>query len=205
MAVAAAIGHGPALDADGRKGWVQPGDDRRARRWSYTPATRYCPVVSVHVERREIGPGQDAYVDAAWELKEAIRREDGVLRQRRSFFESAYRRSTGYLYLDRSEAERLIGFAAVRRDGYILFLAVAEDYREQGFGKRLVANVAEAHSTVTCHARTTNNAALRFYKRLGFEVKRRIDGYYEDGGDAYYLTLGEEGGMRETLARLLGR
>jgi ribosomal-protein-alanine N-acetyltransferase len=167
--------------------------------------TSQLPVVSVHLERREIGPGQDDYVDEAWVLKEAIRRNDGVLRQRRGFFESAYRRSTVYLYLDRSEDERLVGFAAVRRDGYILFLAVDHEYRGQGFGKRLVANAAEEHSTVTCHARTTNRDALRFYKQLGFDVKRRIDSYYEDGGDAYYLTLGEEGGISEKLARLLGR
>ena len=161
--------------------------------------------MSVHVERREIGPGQDDYVEAAWNLKEAIRRHEGVLRQRRGFFESAYRRSTVYLYLDRSEDERIVGFAAVRRDGYILFLAVDESYRGEGFGKRLVANAAEAHSTVSCHARTTNQEALRFYKELGFEVKRRIDSYYEDGGDAYYLTLGSESGISEKLARLLGR
>jgi ribosomal-protein-alanine N-acetyltransferase len=161
--------------------------------------------VSVHVERREIGPGQDEFAEEAWELKEAIRRDDGVLRQRRNFFESAYRRSRVYLYLDRSADDKLVGFAAVRRDGYILFLAVDDDYRDQGFGRRLVANVAEEFSTVTCHARTTNRDALRFYKGLGFEVKRRIDSYYEDGGDAYYLTLGSDGGIGEKLARLLGR
>ena len=161
--------------------------------------------MSVHVERREVSPGHDDYVGAAWDLKEHIRHDDGVLRQRRGFFEDAYRRSTVYLYLDRSREDRVIGFAAVRRDGYILFLAVDDDYRDQGFGKRLVANVAEEHATVTCHARTTNREALRFYKHLGFEVKRRIDSYYEDGGDAYYLTLGEDAGFRERLAGLLGR
>ncbi|MEF8857273.1 MAG: N-acetyltransferase, partial [Haloplanus sp.] len=36
-------------------------------------------------------------------------------------------------------------------------------------------------------------------------VTRRIDGYYEDGGDAFYLRLGENEGMRDRLARLLGR
>jgi len=157
------------------------------------------------VERREVSPGHDDYVGEAWDLKEHIRHDDGVLRQRRGFFEDAYRRSTVYLYLDRSREDRVIGFAAVRRDGYILFLAVNDDYRDQGFGKRLVANVAEEHATVTCHARTTNREALRFYKHLGFEVKRRIDSYYEDGGDAYYLTLGEDAGFRERLAGLLGR
>ena len=155
--------------------------------------------MSINVQRLEVEPGDDDYVDRAWQLKERIRRREGVLRQRRNFFTTAYRRATVFLYLDRS-SDRLVGFATVRRDGYILFLAVDEDYRGQGFGKRLVASVAEKHATVTCHARTTNRDALAFYELLGFEVKQRVDGYYEDGGDAYYLQLGEAPSIRERLA-----
>ncbi len=160
--------------------------------------------MSVNVQRRVINPGSDEGVERAWTLKERIRNEDGVLRQRRRFFESAYKRSTVYLYVDRA-SDRLIGFAAVRRDGYVLFLAVSPEYRGEGFGKRLVASVAEDYSTVTCHARTTNRDALQFYRHLGFEVTRRIDSYYEDGGDAYYLQLGEDKSIRDRLASLIGR
>ncbi len=66
------------------------------------------------------------HVDAAWRLTEDIRESDGAHRQRRGFVRDAYRRSTTYLYIDRSK-DRLIGFAAVRRDGYILFLAVGDE------------------------------------------------------------------------------
>jgi ribosomal-protein-alanine N-acetyltransferase len=164
----------------------------------------YVGAVSVNVQRHVVSPGSDEYVDAAWQLKERIREEEGVLRQRRNFFESAYERSTVYLFADRTN-KRLVGFAAVRRDGYILFLAVDREYRGQGFGERLVANVAEEHGTVTCHARTTNREALDFYRSLGFTVKRRIDNYYEDGGDAFYLQLGDDAGIRDRLANLLSR
>ncbi|MFB6233162.1 MAG: N-acetyltransferase, partial [Haloarculaceae archaeon] len=47
--------------------------------------------------------------------------------------------------------------------------------------------------------------ALGFYQHLGFEVDRRIDGYYEDNGNAYYLKLGEEEGIRERLSEFLRR
>jgi ribosomal protein S18 acetylase RimI-like enzyme len=161
-------------------------------------------VVSVNVRRDVVSPGDDTRVDQAWELKERIRESEGVLRQRESFFTSAYRRSTVFCYVDRG-GDDLVGFAAVRRDGYILFLAVDEAYRGEGFGKRLVASVSEEYDTVTCHARTTNRDALRFYRHLGFEVTRRVDSYYEDGGDAYYLKLGEKRGIRERLADLLAR
>ncbi|MFB6172289.1 MAG: GNAT family N-acetyltransferase [Haloarculaceae archaeon] len=148
--------------------------------------------MSVNIDTRVVGPGDDEFVEAAWELKERIRREEGVLKQRRGFFTDAYRRSTVYALVEEPDDE-LAGFAATRRDGYILFLAVAPEHRGRGFGKRLVTAVADDHSSVTCHARTTNGRALDFYDHLGFEVKRRVDNYYEDGGAAYYLSLGGDG------------
>jgi ribosomal protein S18 acetylase RimI-like enzyme len=156
--------------------------------------------VSVNVESQVVAPGSDDLVDDAWDLKERIRREEGVLKQRRGFFTDAYRRSTVYCYVCE---EDLVAFAAVRRDGYILFLAVSPEFRGDGYGKRLVATVADDHTSVTCHARASNRNALDFYEHLGFEVQRRVTGYYEDGGDAYYLRLGESG-FRDKLSRFVG-
>ena len=160
-------------------------------------------VVSVNVERRVVDPGDRAHVEDAWQLKERIRRDHGVLRQRRGFFESAYKRSTVYFFLDRANRGALVGFAAVRRDGYVLFLAVDPDYQGEGFGEALVARVAEDFGSITCHARTTNEEALEFYRHIGFTVDRRIDGYYEDGGDAYHLRLGEAEGLADRLTSFL--
>ncbi len=161
----------------------------------------YRMPVSVNVDTRIVGPGDDEFVEAAWTLKERIREADGVLRQRRGFFVDAYRRATVYVLAEDGD---LVGFAATRRDGYVLFLAVAPGYRGEGFGERLIAEVAEDHSTVTCHARTTNEEALAFYEHVGFEIERRVDNYYEDRGDAYYLRLGE-GGLADRLSRLVRR
>jgi ribosomal protein S18 acetylase RimI-like enzyme len=158
--------------------------------------------VSVNLEQRCDKPGNTDHVEAAWELKERINRRDGVLKQRRGFFVDAYRRSTTLLYFEDRE---LVAFGSVRRDGYILFLAVAPEARGRGYGEQLVAEIADEHRTVTCHARTTNEDALGFYQHLGFEVDRRIDGYYEDDGNAYYLKLGEEEGIRERLSEFLRR
>jgi [ribosomal protein S18]-alanine N-acetyltransferase len=147
--------------------------------------------VSVNVERRVIDPGSADLVDEAWELKERIHRDEGVLKQRKGFFTNAYRRSTVQVLLRRPD-EELIGFAAVRRDGYLLFLAVAREFRGEGFGADLVGAAVETHDTMTCHARTTNDSAVSFYEHLGFEIERRVENYYEDGGGAYYLTLGDD-------------
>lgn len=115
-----------------------------------------------------------------------------------------------YIYRDPeadTDADRneVIGFAAVRRDGYILFLAVDPAHQGEGFGERLVAQVAEDYNQVTCHARVSNEEALGFYKSLGFEIIRRIDNYYEDNGDAYYLRLGEKASLTDRLSELFRR
>ncbi|MFB6162409.1 MAG: GNAT family N-acetyltransferase [Halococcoides sp.] len=149
--------------------------------------------MSTSVEAVVVDRGSDDHVEAAWELKERIRQNEGVLRQRRGFFVDAYRRSKVHCYLDRTRSSPVVGFAVVRRDGYVLFLAVAPEYRGHGFGRRLVARVADDHGEVNCHVRATNRSALEFYEEVGFEVERRIDSYYEDGGDAYYLTLPDDG------------
>lgn len=163
----------------------------------------YHVAVSVTIDIRAIETGDDTFVEPAWELKERIRRNEGVLKQRHGFFTDAYRRAKVYALVEPSfDEESLVGFAATRSDGYILFLAVDPEYRGEGFGRRLVAAVSDDHSSVTCHARATNESALAFYEHLGFEVERRIDGYYEDHGDAYYLRLGD-GGLASKLSRFV--
>ncbi|UIO98603.1 GNAT family N-acetyltransferase [Halobaculum sp. CBA1158] len=156
--------------------------------------------MSVNVEKRVDPPGDATHVEAAWALKEEIREADGVLKQRRGFFTDAYRRATCHLLV---EDDELVAFAATRRDGYVLFLAVAPDARGRGHGERLVAEVAEDSRSVSCHARTTNEEALAFYEHIGFDVVRRIDGYYEDGGDAYYLKLGDDASLTDRLSKFL--
>jgi len=85
------------------------------------------------------------------------------------------------------------------------FLLFRLRYRGEGHGKRLVAEAANDHESISCHARATNESALSFYEYLGFEIVRRITSYYEDGGDAYYLKLGDTPSIRDRFADLLRR
>ncbi|WP_336025122.1 GNAT family N-acetyltransferase [Halobellus salinisoli] len=158
--------------------------------------------MSVNVETRVDPPGSSEFAADTWELKERIRERESVLKQRRAFFADAYRRANDHLLF---EGDDLVGFASVRRDGYILFLAVAPDRRGEGYGKRLVAAALQDHESISCHARATNESALSFYEHLGFEIIRRINGYYEDGGDAYYLRLGDGSSLREKFAEFFRR
>lgn len=156
------------------------------------------------VVERTVPPGSDDRAEAVWTLKERIRRLEGLLRQRRPFFDAQYRRSTAYLAepvaatvagdavdpasgTDGASGDSLAGFALARPDGYLSLLGVAPAHRRRGLGSRLVGRVTDDHDEVTCHVRASNADALGFYLEHGFLVAGRDDGYYRDGTDAYRL------------------
>jgi len=155
--------------------------------------------VSEQTPVRTIEPGEDRYLEAAWRVKERIRRREGVLAQGRNFFATQYRRSTVYLVLA-DEPDRIAAFAVVRPDGYMSVLGVAPEHRRRGLGSRLIDRIAADHDEVTCHTRVSNEEAVAFYTDWGFVAENRIQRYYRDGTDAYLLVLDEEG--TRTLDRL---
>ena len=143
---------------------------------------------------RTIPPGETDYADAAWRLKEQIRRHDGALDQRRSSFLALYRRGRDYLtFADDSgssvdpDPDALLGFAVVRNDGYLSLLGVAPERRRTGVASRLLDRVLADHDCLTCHVKCTNREALAFYADRGFHVDGRRERYYHDGTDAYRL------------------
>jgi ribosomal protein S18 acetylase RimI-like enzyme len=144
--------------------------------------------VSERLPERVVESGGDEYLEAAWTLKERIRRDDGVLAQRRGFFVTQYRRAQDYLVLG-DEPDRLAGFGVVRPDGYLSMLGVAPEHRRSGVASRLVGRMAADHERVTCHTRAGNEPAVSFYTDLGFTVEKRVENYYRDGDDAYLLAL----------------
>lgn len=159
--------------------------------------------MSVTVETTVIPPGDDTHVEDAWAIKEEIRKRNGVLKQRRGFFVTAYRQARTHV-IRTADTRTLIGFASTRDGGYLLFLAVNPTFQGEGFGRELIALVSKDHEVITCHARVSNDIALDFYSAMGFEIVRRVQGYYEDGGDAYFLRLGEHESVRSRLANLFG-
>lgn len=145
--------------------------------------------VNRSIRERVIPPGDDAYLEQAWAVKERIRRSEGVLKQRRAYFEREYRLRAAYLLLSADGEDEVVAFAVVHGDGYLTLLGVAPEYRRRGLGTWLVGVVLDDYPTVTCHVRATNRAAVEFYEHLGFDVEYRIDDYYGDGTDALYLRL----------------
>lgn len=133
--------------------------------------------------------GTEFYVTQAWKIKEGIREEYGLLKQDWDFFSKSYRNSRVFCVVDRTE---LLGFASIRENGYLLFLAVKKEYQGEGIGTRLMNSMKQHYQRIGCHVRTTNEKALSFYEDMGFEKRETIEGYYSDGGNAYKMELPED-------------
>ena len=79
-----------------------------------------------------------------------------------------------------------------REFGHIKDLAVASDCRRNGLGRRLLRRAVsqlliEGVRTVKLEVREHNTAARQLYTAEGFELFRRIPGYYNDGEAALVL------------------
>ncbi|KAF9159398.1 N-alpha-acetyltransferase 50 [Actinomortierella ambigua] len=85
--------------------------------------------------------------------------------------------------------------ATAPHDLYIATLGVLAPYRRLGLGTALLEHILEHAAEdkkigkVYLHVQTTNEEALAFYKKHGFEQKEKVANYYPnfDDSDAYRL------------------
>jgi ribosomal-protein-alanine N-acetyltransferase len=87
------------------------------------------------------------------------------------------------------QAGRVVGFLVSRRlaggESEILNLAVAPDARRQGIGRQLwAAYLAGNPGEVFLEVRESNEAARRFYERLGFELVTKRLQYYSNPAES---------------------
>jgi ribosomal protein S18 acetylase RimI-like enzyme len=80
----------------------------------------------------------------------------------------------------------LLGFVAPSGDGYIHFIAVRDDSRTLGLGRRLYAaveNAARERGAVALKAITSpeNEGSAAFHKRVGFTEMIRVEDYGGSG------------------------
>ncbi|XVE63535.1 hypothetical protein DITRI_Ditri07aG0027600 [Diplodiscus trichospermus] len=78
---------------------------------------------------------------------------------------------------------------------YIMTLGVLAPYRGLGIGTRLLNHVLDLCSKqnipeIYLHVQTSNEDAINFYKKLGFEITETIKNYYTniDPPDCFVLT-----------------
>jgi len=94
----------------------------------------------------------------------------------------------------RRPAAYLMGFFHQGRAPRLYSLATRADMRGRGLGSRLIKRfIREARScgvsSILLEVRADAPATITLYQRLGFNVVRRLPGYYIDGGDGYKMMM----------------
>jgi ribosomal-protein-alanine N-acetyltransferase len=85
------------------------------------------------------------------------------------------------------------GLGGLIRKGHVVSIAVLPEARRKGVATELLKKAMEGmrlYKAKQCYleVRVTNDAGIRLYKKLGFEVNRTVGGYYSDGEDAHVMS-----------------
>jgi len=96
--------------------------------------------------------------------------------------------STFLVYEDEERnAHEISGYIIFYPGGHIVSIAVHPAYRRREVGTRLVEEVLKrTKGSAIVEVRESNEVAIRFYKRLGFELQTIIPKYYGDE-DAFVM------------------
>ncbi len=85
------------------------------------------------------------------------------------------------------------GLGGLVRKGHVVSIAVLPRWRRKGIAQALIKRAMEGmqfYKAKQCYleVRVTNDAGVKLYAKLGFEVSRTVHGYYSDGEDAHVMS-----------------
>lgn len=88
----------------------------------------------------------------------------------------------------------IFGIMMSRTEARILMLAIDPKYRGKGYGGILYREMQrqcaiQGIREIALEVRVSNQAAIRFYEKMGFQLVGRISKYYSNGEDAYRMQL----------------
>lgn len=86
----------------------------------------------------------------------------------------------------------LIGIKTDNQTAKILMLSVNKKHRKNGIGSKMIINfLREMHllniNKIYLEVRINNLTAINFYKKHGFDIKKKIKNFYQNGEDAYIM------------------
>ena len=86
----------------------------------------------------------------------------------------------------------LIGVKINPEKAKILMLSVSESYRKQNIGSKLLARFIEEMEIekvkyLELEVRTDNKKAIEFYKKHSFNIKQKLNDFYQNGESAYTM------------------
>ena len=86
----------------------------------------------------------------------------------------------------------ILGMSPAPHQARVLILAVEERYRRKNIGSILLnafinACIVKGVRLVTLEVRTSNEDAIKFYSRYGFNIVNMIPDYYKNGENGYIM------------------
>ena len=86
----------------------------------------------------------------------------------------------------------LIGVKINPEKAKILMLSVSESYRKQNIGSKLLTRFIEEMKIekvkyLELEVRTDNKKAIEFYKKHSFNIKQKLNDFYQNGESAYTM------------------
>ena len=86
----------------------------------------------------------------------------------------------------------IVGVKITQDTTRILMLAVSEKYRRKKIGSMLLnkffEKTLEEHiKQISLEVRVDNEKAIKFYQKHGFDIKDKIQKFYQNGEDAYLM------------------
>ena len=125
-------------------------------------------------------------------LERALFDEGDYPLSRRAFY---YHVRRSLLLVAETDDGCLAGYLLVllhRRSPKLYSLGVASSHRGRGVAAALMGRMLEELDAAgvertVLEVRCGNDAALNLYRRFGYAVLKRLEGFYRDGGDAYLM------------------
>jgi [ribosomal protein S18]-alanine N-acetyltransferase len=103
------------------------------------------------------------------------------------------RKIVGYIMCRVEVGLSNFGLGGLVRKGHVVSIAVLPRARRKGVAQALINMALEGmrfYKAKQCYleVRVTNDAGVKLYTKLGFEISRTVHGYYSDGEDAYVMS-----------------
>ncbi len=84
------------------------------------------------------------------------------------------------------------GYTALPRQAHILSIAILQEYRGRGLGKKVLTHFLSTiqrlnYTSVKLEVNVDNHKAIKMYEEFNFKIESKIRKYYQDGSDAYLM------------------
>jgi ribosomal-protein-alanine N-acetyltransferase len=84
------------------------------------------------------------------------------------------------------------GYTALPKQAHILSVAILQEYRGKGLGKKILTHFLNTikrlnYNSVKLEVSVDNHKAIKMYEEFNFKIESKIRKYYQDGSDAYLM------------------